>query len=529
MRTATLASALLLAAAVPGTAWALTASATRTARAPAPPSSAPLQFLHVGALGGAAGVRQLVDSRGRQVLLRGVNVDGLVDYWRPDLRRSYPIDPARYGGHGCPRDDPTIEGTVLCRHDFSQMRPLGYDAIRLNLSWSLLEPSPGHISAQYIERIAQVVGWARQAGIYVILDMHQDAWSKYLYSTSADHCTAPYQMIRGYDGAPKWASSHTKPVCALAGTRELDPAVEEDFAKFFNDAPGPDGVGLREHFAAAVGALARRFAHDPTVVGYDLLNEPTFFAVPGTDASVLLPFYAKVIATVTHRVPGFRQLFFIEPGATRDVSDQSGITVSWSRYSSYRNVVYEPHVYTRTFTPRSFPMDGGYRSAIADARHLGLPLWIGEFGSNPADNTTVLKVHYAEQDAFGLGGALWLWKENANDTNPDVFWGVYGPPFGPGVAQPERIRLTSRAYPLYTAGDLRELSYEPRSGRFTLRASSSRVPVALVSRATTVFLPARDRGAVRVHGARSIVVARAGGGRLAYVFPSGGLYSVTAG
>ena len=39
----------------------------------------------------------------------------------------------------------SVEGVPLCRRDFAQMRPLGYDAIRLNLSWSLLEPAPGHI------------------------------------------------------------------------------------------------------------------------------------------------------------------------------------------------------------------------------------------------------------------------------------------------------------------------------------------------------------------------------------------------
>jgi endoglycosylceramidase len=518
MRVATAVAALLIALGTCAGASALT-----------PAASPQLQYLHVGGVGGVSAVRQIVDAHGRQVLLRGVNVDGLVDYWRPDLRISYPIDPARYANGACPRDDPRVEGAVLCRRDFAQMRPLGYDAIRLNLSWSLLEPSPGRIDRTYIDRIAQVVGWAKQAGIYVILDMHQDAWSKYLYSTSADHCTAPYQAIRGYDGAPKWASIHTQPVCALAGTRELDPAVEEDFAKFFSDAQAPDGIGLREHFISAVTALAKRFHNDPTVAGYDLLNEPTFFTVPGDDASVLLPFYAKIIGAVTHRVKGFKQLFFIEPEATRDITDRSGITVSWSRYSAYRNVVYEPHVYTRTFTPRSFPMDGGYLSAIADTQHLGLPLWIGEFGSNPVDTRTVLNAHYVQQDAFGLGGALWLWKENANDIDPNAFWGVYGPPFGPGVPQRERIRLTSRIYPLLTAGDLRELSYDPVSGRFTMRASSRRIPLGSTARATVVFVPATVRGAVHVRGARSIVAKRPGGGRLAYVFPSGGTYSVSVG
>ena len=497
------------------------ATARSTSGATAP------QFLHVGSVGGPAGVPQIVDGQGRQVLLRGVNVDGLVDYYRHDLRVSYPITPARYAGGACPRDDPSVEGVVLCRRDLAQMLPLGYDEIRLNLSWSLLEPSPGRIDRSYLDRIAQVVDWARSANIYVILDMHQDAWSKYLYSTSADHCTAPYQPIRGYDGAPRWASIHTKPVCALSGIRELDPAVEEDFAKLFHDAPAPDGVGLREHFTKAVVALARRFRNDPTVVGYDLLNEPSFFAVKGTDASVLLPFYARVIAGVVHQVGGFRQMFFIEPGASRDLTDRSDITVAWSRYSSYRNVVYEPHVYTRTFTPKTFPMDGGYRSAITDARHLGLPLWVGEFGCGPPDTSTVLRAHYREQNAFGLGSALWLWKENANDTNPSQFWGVYGPPFGPGVPQPLRILLTSGPYPLYLAGNLRRLNYDPGSGRLTLSARSNRVAFGDYARATLVYLPPTLHRRVHVSGARSLTVRRAGA-RLMYVFPTGGSYRLSS-
>lgn len=486
-------------------------------------------FLSVGAVGGPSRIHQIVDAHGRQVLLRGVNVDGLVDYFRPDLKISYPIDARRYARGACPADDPRVEGVVLCARDFRQMRALGYDAIRLNLSWSLLEPTPGHIDRRYIDRIAQVVGWARSAGIYVILDMHQDAWSKYLFSTAADHCTAPYQPIRGYDGAPRWASIHTKPVCALNGTRELDPAVEEDFAKFFNDVKAPDGIGLREHFTSVVLALAKRFHNDPTVAGYDLWNEPTYFAVPGTDASVLLPFYAQVVRGVVQGVPGFRQLFFIEPGATRDVSDASNITVSWSRYSSYRNVVYEPHVYTRTFTPRSFPMDGGYRSAVADAQHLGLPLWIGEFGCNPVDTRTVLADHYRLQDQFGIGGTLWLWKENANDTNPAAFWGVYGPPFGPGVPQRDRIRLTSRVSPLYVAGDLDTLAYDSARGRFALTARSGSVRRGDRARATVVFVPDAVHERVRVSGAQAVLLLRAGGGHLVYVFPRGGRYSVAVG
>src|SRR6478672_11439749 len=145
-------------------------------------ASASLSFLGVGGTGGPSGLAQLVDSSGREVLLKGVNVDGLADYFREDEQPPYPTAPAAYAKGACPADDPTVEGVDVCSYDFSQLAPLGYNVIRLNISWSLLEPAPGRIDGTYLRRIAQVVGWAKRAGIYVVIDMHQDAWSKYLYT-----------------------------------------------------------------------------------------------------------------------------------------------------------------------------------------------------------------------------------------------------------------------------------------------------------------------------------------------------------
>src|SRR5437016_4233086 len=114
----------------------------------APPR--PLSFLHAGPASGPSGLHQIVDQYNREVLL---------------------------------------EGVPLCASDFPQMRPLGYNIIRLTLSWSLIEPTetggidqPGSPSSVYFDRIAQVVAWAKAQGIYVLLDLHQDAWSKYDYT-----------------------------------------------------------------------------------------------------------------------------------------------------------------------------------------------------------------------------------------------------------------------------------------------------------------------------------------------------------
>jgi hypothetical protein len=202
-------------------------------------------------------------------------------------------------------------------------------------------------------------------------------------------------------------------------------------------------------------------------------------------------------------------------------------------FGRYGNVVYAPHVYTGVFTvdqqvasQRFFPGDGGYNSAIQDAKALGLPLWIGEFGNTPGDDDSILRLSYALQDKDQVGGALWLWKENANDVNGAVFWGVYGKPFPPGVPQPSRIKFTSRAYPMATAGHLLSFTYDPDQADFELRATSTAVARGDRAHATLIFIPAAATDGVAAEHATVEVFDRGGGAREAYVYPDGGPYHV---
>lgn len=501
-------------------------------------SPTPLSFLHVGPVG-SDGLRQIVDSHGRAVLLRGVNVDGLVDYWQPSLRPPYPFTPRPYRQGRCPADNPRVEGVEVCRYDFRQMLPMGYDAIRLNVSWSLLEPRPGRIDHRYIARIGQVVRWARAAGIWVVIDMHQDAWSKYVFTPRGSSCPPPLDPTVGYDGAPRWATPSRLPACTVDNTRELDLAVQQDAQDFWTDTPASDGEGLQEHYATAVAALARRFAHNPAVAGYDLMNEPEPGLAPEAEGTAeLLPFYAKVVATVRARVAGFRQLFFLEPGVERNTTAAREFFTAWSRFSPYRNAVYAPHIYTHVFTagtvaglpdPTTFRQD--YGAAVGDAKALGLPLWVGEFGCAPQQDATLLRQHYAEQEALRIGGTLWLWKENANDEQPNTFWGVYAPPFrgatARGVPQPERIRRTSRVYPVLTAGRLVRATSNPLRGTARIVAvTARRIRPGDRSRATVVRVPRVFGGRIAVTGGRLRVVRR-DGARTVWMYPNRGRYTLT--
>lgn len=505
----------------------------------------------MGPAGGPAGLPQLVDGNGRTVLLRGVNVVGIRDDYvnsATPLLPQYPVDPAAYAGGACPQPGTGYTQLALCQADAAQLRGFGYDAVRLPVSWSLLEPQPGAIDTRYVERIAQIVGWFRQAGIYTVIDLHQDAWSKYVFTAPGTICPPPFNAVSGAheaDGAPQWASNHLTPACMLAGIREIDPAVEEDFTRFWLNLPEPDGVGLQDHFTAVVTALAQRFAGEPAVAGYELFNEP----LPGlevvpelVDATATFPFYARVIKAVTGALPGFRQLFFIEPDALRNVTDQRSEFLPWSLFSAYPNVVYAPHVYTHVFTPDAelasllpgisgvlaplFPLSAGYANAVGDARALGLPLWVGEFGNDVADDDTLLRGHYQYDDQYAIGSALWAWKGLQPASEPHCYCVMQGPAPDDVVTLPSRLKFTARAYPLYTAGTLQSLSYDPDHGGFDLRATAPAVAPGDSAHATLLYVPAAVTAPLQVQGAQLQQVERGDGSRDVYVYPAGGDYRV---
>lgn len=59
------------------------------------------------------------------------------------------------------------------------MAALGFDVVRLGLNWSSLEPERGVVDQAALARLHETVDWAKAAGLYVVLDMHQDASGKH--------------------------------------------------------------------------------------------------------------------------------------------------------------------------------------------------------------------------------------------------------------------------------------------------------------------------------------------------------------
>jgi endoglycosylceramidase len=530
---------------------------------------------------------QLVDPEGRTVILRGVNVVGVEDDFyttpsgaEPGPDPIFPIDPSAYDGT-CPAMTHRAGEAPVCEaraglpeyeqstdpgshDDLAQMRALGFNFVRLALSWSQLEPTPGRYSRAYLDRIAQVVGWAREQGIHVLLDMHQDAYSRFTPETApvdAPPLVGPAQESSNHaDGAPPWAVlAGGAPAEAPGGAAEFDSYVEAAFTSFWlnrvpavarGQAPGP---GLQDHYIGAMATLAQRFGSDSTVVGYEIMNEPLPGFIPPAAFSTteLYPFYARVISALTGTGDAYRDLgthirrqsFFFEPMAARnleDAPDQAAVP-----FSAYPNLVYSPHTYTHVFTadaeagvpPQDSPYpvsyDQAYQVAGAEARSMHAALISGEYGNSPGEDDLVLRAETAAQDAATVGSALWAWKGSCAAGAPlqqcyDI-WSVYaGDPATPPAQNlgliPTRVKFLSRIYPLATAGTLESFGYDPdhRSFTMTATADASGPP-------TVIFVPAGTSGKVTVHGAARAgqPVAEPDGTQRVLVYPTGrGSYSV---
>jgi endoglycosylceramidase len=256
-------------------------SSTADSRDAGPPPSGPA--LPVGPVGHHG--RWLTDAEGRVLLIHGVNV----------VQKDAPYYPASAG---------------FSDADAAWLADNGFRVVRVGILATGLMPTPGVVDTHYIEKVAETVADLAKHDVFSLIDFHQDGWGPEV----------------GSDGFPAWMTLTGNAVNDTSAGFPLyyqkNPALQQAFQSFWDDAKGPDGHRLQDDYAAMFGAVAKQFAGDPHVLGYDLFNEPwpgTTWSdclnkaggCPSLDKSELAPAYAKAVAAI--RAAGDEHLIFGEP------------------------------------------------------------------------------------------------------------------------------------------------------------------------------------------------------------------------
>lgn len=191
------------------------------------------------ALKGHVGVKgtRFTDDVGRQVLLRGVNAG------------------KKSGDFLAPHTQADVEALV---------KATGVNVVRLYVAWRAIAPAPGRFDEAYLAAVRERAQRWSNAGVYVLVDMHQDVWGGPITSHGAPDWATLVKTggLKLPPGSP-WQMSY------------IDPRVWGSFEALWSNkiVPGT-GRGLQDHYADAWVALVGALEGVKRIVGYDLINEP---------------------------------------------------------------------------------------------------------------------------------------------------------------------------------------------------------------------------------------------------------------
>jgi hypothetical protein len=354
------------------------ASASAVAMKPPPqhrPALAPTpKVVHAGELA------YISDGAGREMLLRGVNSNSLVEY--PDnFQQTIPMTQA----------------------DFAEMAALGFNFLRLPINWSLLEPQPDQFSASYLKQIKSIVDGAEAQGISVLVDFHQDRYNKNL--------RPPDEA----DGAPEWATETDGKECTY-GAFFTSPCSIAAYDHFWNNDVIA-GKPLQTHYLEAMTKVSKYLRGETGLLGLEMMNEPTHGSVapPNFERQQLWPFYNRMITGL--RKSGEKRMLWFEPNILRDVTDSD--PGQPEKFSDDGNLVYAPHIYTGTFNNGDVAkLEQSYANAAAEAKAYDAPWVDGEWGGGSDEKAETMRARHVQlQDEYRVGSGFWMWKQKTGFYN----------------------------------------------------------------------------------------------------------------
>ena len=410
----------------------------------------------------------LRDKIGRHVIYRGVNarVNGIFDVSFNDGRKPLQAIPE------------------FTEKDVIEMKKLGFNFLRLPVNWSGIAPEPNKFSRDYINKIVRVLNLCAKYNIAVLLDMHQDAYSKDL----------------GEDGAPAWAiypGGYQKNEGGSLGNLTLKRIAldtQRAFASFWKNKR-VKGKKLWQHYSDAINFLLDHIASHPAVVGIEIINEPWLLHIKtmfpndlytkDLEIKMLWDFYDFTIKNIRKK---HRQVWiYLEPDVSKSAAipflvDENQLFKATglpkrAPWETYRTV-YAPHLYTLGMVLDGFlgtkldPKDPGIQTSIeyslVEAAQINAPFMIGEFGFSDKSKfygeTITNIMDFADKYMFHT--AQWIWKETSQSS-----WGFwdYDVEIGDYVLREETSRKTVRAYPSKVSGTMAGFKLDQKEKILTIQ------------------------------------------------------------
>ncbi|MFN8254537.1 MAG: cellulase family glycosylhydrolase [Bacteroidales bacterium] len=292
--------------------------------------------------------RRFIDSYGRQIILNGVNYinkNSSENYLNTDSARVY-----------------------------AKMHEMGINCIRLGLIWDAIEPEPGKFNEKFLDEIEKKIQMAAEHNIYIMLDMHQDLYSK-KYS----------------DGAPLWATLDEnlphQTGAIWSDAYLMSPAIQKAFDNFWDNKKAPDGIGIQDHYLNMWKHVAKRFLKYNNVLGYDIMNEP----FNGSNANEIMPLilmeYAKMLVEKSGKNPPSEQelmMMWADENTRLEILKKLSDSTSYSRLL---DAAFEPVKRFETTKLQAFYQKAA--DALREIDSTGILFFEHNYFSNPGIRSSI--------------------------------------------------------------------------------------------------------------------------------------------
>jgi endoglucanase len=331
--------------------------------------------------------RSIVDANGSVVSLRGVNLGGwfIMEKWMSPLDSGSLLDTYSVMRELDNRFGVATEQNLMKRYqqnwittqDLDNIKSAGFNVVRLPVWWGqfyrLDDISPFGWRADAFEMLDWLVQAAAERGLYVIIDMHG----------------------------------------VVGGQSVSDATGQQGRNEYWTN---PDNQG---NTAWMWWQIAHHYAGNPTIAGYDLINEP--FGAP--DSAAVIGAYDSLYQTVRSADPS--HIIFLE-----------GTWGNWNwsmlpdpAEHGWTNVVYEMHEYQ--YNGSEAQIAQGATNQVTDFNNhaaYNVPGYIGEFnafdhGAGPWQFSV---------NAYNQAGLSWtMWSYKATSGLAPNGWGLYDPTYWP--------------------------------------------------------------------------------------------------
>ncbi|MBI3550004.1 MAG: glycoside hydrolase family 5 protein [Elusimicrobia bacterium] len=247
--------------------------------------------------------------------------------------------------------------TYVTKKDVERLKALGMNLLRVPFNAKLLNPEdyPDVWDEAHFKRLDRVIAWCKEAGLYVVLDMH------------VAHGGQTGSNIDDSAGGP-WL---------------FDSAASE------------------ARTAEVWRRVARRYKDEPAILGYELLNEPIahYYDVKAYNPK-LEPVYKRLVDAVRAEDP--RHLILI--GGAQWNTEFGPLGPPFAP-----GLVYTFHKYWTD------PTIAVIKQYLEFRKRYDVPLWMGESGENTDEWIAKFRAVLEKEE---IGWAFWPYKKMRHEEHP---------------------------------------------------------------------------------------------------------------